>query len=173
MSIPKGHLPISIESAQSFPMEIGKEEHWRLRLLELMSWLGISQREFADQVHLDPSYVSRLRYKVGKKGRKNLGLDTMAAIRTKFNLSAGWFDLPLGSELPSLQTATILRTRGVKESPSGWTQTTWPFIEVTTEQYSLLTMEEKSHIESDILIRIKGRAVTSKQYSPAPRSATA
>jgi transcriptional regulator with XRE-family HTH domain len=86
-------------------MNIGKEEHWRLRLLELQKALAVSQKAMADTTGIDPSYLSRLLYPPGKKGRKNLGLETMASFRKGYQLSAGWFDLPLGSELPGTPTA--------------------------------------------------------------------
>lgn len=76
-------------------------EHWRLRLIELITVLRISQRKFADDTGIDPTYVSRLLYEPGKRGRKKLGLSNMAAIKKAYQLSPGWFELQLGEELPS------------------------------------------------------------------------
>ena len=75
-------------------------EHWRLRLLELIACLGVSQRKFSDDTGIDPTYVSRLLYPPDKKGGKRLGLANMSAIKDAYKLSAGWFELPLGVELP-------------------------------------------------------------------------
>lgn len=97
-------------------MNTGREEHWRLRLIELKVHLKVSQRAMADTTGIDPTYLSRLLYEPGKKGRKNLGLETMTSFRTGYGLSAGWFDLPLGSELPSTATTNDQPAFMVKES---------------------------------------------------------
>lgn len=80
-------------------------EHWRLRLLELeeaQRALGLTRhKDMAERLEVEPSYYSRLRYPPGKKGRKNLGLDTLRAAVKAFDLRYDWFDLPLGSLLPS------------------------------------------------------------------------
>lgn len=87
-----------------------RNEHWRQRLLELKSDLELSQAAIAAAMGVPANYVSRLLYPPGKAGRKNLGMDTMRSLRTAYNLSADWFDLPLGSDLP--------RTRSSKSSPA-------------------------------------------------------
>jgi len=79
-------------------------EHWRQRLIELKQALGATQASMAKDMDVDASYFSRLLYPPGKSGRKNLGMDTMRAARKAYGLSADWFDLPLGSALPSRQT---------------------------------------------------------------------
>lgn len=127
-----GHLPLGIPSGQFGAMNTGREEHWRLRLLELKEHLGASQRSMADVTGIDPTYLSRLLYEPGKKGRKNLGLETMASFRTGYDLSAGWFDLPLGSELPDQGSVDDSISFMVKESPpinSPWSAqpVPWPF----------------------------------------------
>lgn len=83
-------------------MEIN--EHWRLRLIELKDDLGLKQAELALKLEKSPDYVSRLLYAPGKKGRKNLGLQTIRTAVQNFDLAAGWFDLPLGTDLPSART---------------------------------------------------------------------
>jgi len=80
---------------------MGREEHWRQRLLELKEDLSISQAAMAASAGIDPSYLSRLLYPPGKNGRKNLGLESMDAFKRAYGLPADWFDLPLGSALPS------------------------------------------------------------------------
>lgn len=131
-SIPIGHLPWGIRSRQSETMNIGKEEHWRLRLLELQKSLGANQKSMADTTGIDPSYLSRLLYPPGKKGRKNLGLETMASFRAGYDLSAGWFDLPLGSELPGPHVAedppTFLLMEQAAPRPAHESRSiAWPF----------------------------------------------
>lgn len=114
---------------------MGREEHWRQRLLELKSDLRLKQVAMAKAMNIDPTYLSRLLYAPGKAGRKNLGLDTILACRKAFNLSADWFDLPLGSALPSGQQ-TSPAWLGVA-SPTGPNTVVplngvrWPFKQVT------------------------------------------
>lgn len=76
-------------------------EHARQRLVELKDDLKLTQRAMADALSVEPSYLSRLLYPPGKAGRKNLGSGTIKAARKAFNLQADWFELPLGSALPS------------------------------------------------------------------------
>lgn len=78
-----------------------RTEHWRQRLIELKGALALSQVALATAMDVPANYVSRLLYEPGKKGRKNLGMDTMRALRDAYKLSADWFDLPLGSSLPT------------------------------------------------------------------------
>lgn len=83
---------------------IEENEHWRLRLVELVAHLkttkGFNQRQIAEEAGMTPDYLSRLLYIQGKKGRKNLGLDTMRRLCAAFNLPPNWFDLPLSSTPP-------------------------------------------------------------------------
>lgn len=83
-------------------------EHWRLRLIELKDALGATQAAMAKDMDVDASYFSRLLYPLGKAGRKNLGMDTMRAARKAYGLSADWFDLPLGSALPTAQSTQAI-----------------------------------------------------------------
>ena len=154
-------------------MEIDKKEHWRLRLIELIAHLQASQREVAEKTGLDPTYVSRLLYDQTKPGRKNLGLESMAAIKAAYSLTAGWFDLPLRSELPELikdaHGASNVVT--VREPIKAWDNPNWPFTGVSQEQYYLLTPEERAHIENDIKLRIKSREPPAKQSAPRANQA--
>lgn len=76
-----------------------ENEHWRLRLVELVDHIKatrkLNQRQIAEEAGMTPDYLSRLLYEQGKKGRKNLGMDTMRRLCAAFNLPANWFDLPL------------------------------------------------------------------------------
>lgn len=115
---------------------MGQQEHWRQRLLELKEDLHLTQAAMAQAMEVDPSYFSRLLYPPGKKGRKNLGLDTMLACRKAFDLQADWFDLPLGEALPSGQKSmpgdphrVAAPTDQRSVVPIG--KLTWPFKQVT------------------------------------------
>ncbi|WP_157090230.1 helix-turn-helix domain-containing protein [Polaromonas jejuensis] len=120
MSIPVGHLPIGTSYGKSVSMETTDPEHWRLRLAELIRHLGLKQKAFSEKTGIDPSYLSRLLYEPGKKGRKNLGFDTMLAVRQTYELSPGWFELPIGAELPNrnLPTETPDRERTWDPGPT-------------------------------------------------------
>lgn len=75
-------------------------EHWRLRLIELKGAKRASQAAMAAAMGVDASYFSRLLYPLGKKGRKNLGLETLRSLCKAYQLRYDWFDLPLGTMLP-------------------------------------------------------------------------
>ena len=90
----------AVSSTDTPAME--ETEHWRLRLLELEKASGLPLlKDMAEKMGVEPSYYTRLRYPLGKKGRKNLGLDTLRAAVRAFDLRADWFDLPLGTDLPA------------------------------------------------------------------------
>jgi hypothetical protein len=115
---------------------MGQQEHWRQRLLELKEDLRLTQAAMAQAMEVDASYFSRLLYPPGKKGRKNLGLDTMLACRKAFQLQADWFDLPLGAALPSGQKALPGSQHRVTLPPDQSSvvpiaKLTWPFKQVT------------------------------------------
>lgn len=134
MSIPIGHLPFGMRLRESPAMNTVDKEHFRLRLVELLADLQVSQRVFAEAVDIDPTYLSRLLYPPEKKGRKNLGMSNMASIRRRYGLSAGWFELPLGSELPSKTppqdgiSALLVREPASNLTQIGGTnELRWPF----------------------------------------------
>lgn len=118
-------------------------EHWRLRLVELQEALGYKQAAMAKDMDVDASYFSRLLYPPGKPGRKNLGMDTMRAARKAYGLSADWFDLPLGSALPSrgqtpgVSTHPALRA-AEERRPYANPLVAWPF--ATTSHQRLQTL---------------------------------
>lgn len=159
-------------------MEIPKEEHWRHRLLELMKHLKMRQVKLAEITGIDASYVSRLVSVPEKSGHKNLGVDTMAAIRAGFNLGPGWFDLPLGSELPRL--SDVRYPEHIPSKPpiaalprANWNHAQWPFLQIDPEHFALLSAAERAHLEAGILLTIKGREPPTKQHWPAPTGAAA
>jgi transcriptional regulator with XRE-family HTH domain len=127
-------------------------EHWRQRLVELKTALGITQAAMAAAIGVEPSYLSRLLYPPGKAGRKNLGLDTMRALRSAYGLRADWFDLPLGSVLPgqgvALGVAEAVAAYGnagplpgshkAGASPLRSNGVAWPFKEVSYQRLQAL-----------------------------------
>ncbi|KQO23477.1 helix-turn-helix transcriptional regulator [Acidovorax sp. Leaf78] len=126
-------------------------EHWRLRLQELLASTGLTQAAFAERADVTADYLSRLLYPLDKPGRKNLGALTMRKIGMAFDLSPGWFDAPLGTDLPGAGKNTSPYASG---SPPGRTTLTaeanledaqrkrepvdWPFTIVTYQRMSRL-----------------------------------
>ena len=130
MAIPTGYLPTGNVLLEYVPMNTDYTEHWRQRLIELLQDLQVTQADFAKEVDLTANYVSRLLYAPDKKGRKNLGPSTISKISTKYQLQPGWFELPLGSHLPS---------SGKKLSDTGnelfnQEKIVWPFKSVTYDR---------------------------------------
>lgn len=127
-------------------MEIA--EHWRLRLIELKDDLRLTQASLATKLDKSPDYVSRLLYEPNKKGRKNLGLQTIRTAAKNFELPPGWFDMPLGTELPSdRRPASTKKEEGTLSS-----MTRWPFRRVTPAHFAKLTRAQQDHIEDTILM---------------------
>ncbi|MDM0011970.1 helix-turn-helix transcriptional regulator [Variovorax sp. J22P168] len=125
-------------------MEIA--EHWRLRLIELKNDLGLTQASLALKLDKSPDYVSRLLYEPHKKGRKNLGLQTIRTATESFELPPGWFDMPTGSQLPSGRRPGTPSNDERKVS----SMTKWPFRRVTPANYARLTRAQQDHIEDTI-----------------------
>jgi hypothetical protein len=107
-AIPVGNLPASNRLAELEAMENesnARYEHRRLRLQELVAALeraGTKRAWFSTAIKTSDSYVSRLiRGDVSSKHRKNIGDKLMIAITETLGLTPGWFDLPLGSEVPA------------------------------------------------------------------------
>lgn len=88
-------------------------EHRRLRLLELFDTKkygghgGLAR--LAKDTGIDASYISRLRYPEGKKGRKRLADETIQALQAGAGLAPGWFDMPLGTPATARTLVSIDR----------------------------------------------------------------
>ena len=120
-------------------------EHWRLRLIELKTSLGETQAAMASAMNVDASYFSRLLYPLGKKGRKNLGLDTLRSLVKAYRLRADWFDLPLGSALPQRYGSNLEEVDFgigiIAREPTERTTSTpvkWPFKETSYKRLQQL-----------------------------------
>lgn len=61
----------------------------------------------------------------------------------------------------------------VREDVPAWGTAKWPFVNVQPHQFELLSYEERMHVESGILLRIKGREPPAKKPKPAPSAAAA
>lgn len=55
-------------------------------------YCGDNSAELARRISKDSTYVHRLFYPVGKKGRKGIGLEIMQACTTAFNLPPGFWE---------------------------------------------------------------------------------
>lgn len=123
---------------------IEENEHWRLRLLELVAHLkatrGFNQRQIAEEAGMTPDYLSRLLYVAEKKGRKNLGMDTMRRLCAAFDLPPNWFDLPLNTTPPASTSGMAAAPVAVNEpiplvrQPASSKAIVWPFPHVTYQR---------------------------------------
>ena len=94
-------------------------EHRRLRFIELIETLtadGTPRAWVATAVSKSDSYLARLMLPADDKNHRNLGDDLMTAFTNRLNLLPGWFDLPLGSSLP---TTTKIGRNGSVTTPDG------------------------------------------------------
>ena len=85
-----------------------KYETRRLRLLEIRDSLCEGKgAEIARRIDRTPSYVTRMLWPEGKKGRKRIGDDMVDIIEEAFNLHSGWLDKkqPINTE-PSKTSTT-------------------------------------------------------------------
>lgn len=117
-------------------------EHWRLRLVELKTATGHKQCEIAEKIGKPESYVSRLLYAPGKKGRKNLGWDTIRDIVKAYGLRVDWFDLPLGSMLPNKDKPSTVASEpepaGIPAVQPIAAGVKWPFKETSYKRLQAL-----------------------------------
>lgn len=76
-------------------------EHRLKRLIELRHQAcNGNAAEFSRRIGVNETYAVRMFWSLDTKGRKGLGPEMEARVREAFNLSPGWFDLPLGTDLP-------------------------------------------------------------------------
>ena len=102
----------------------------RLRLVELINKVADGKIVlFAEKIGKDPSYVGRMLYEEGKKGRKKIGEEMAAYIEDSLNLPRGWLD-------DSVE---------------------WPFRTFSIHEYELLSEEDKEEIETLIKLKIDRR----------------
>jgi hypothetical protein len=139
-----------------------KFEHRRLRLQELIEVAcNGRQATFAKKTEIDPTYVSRLLYPEGKKGRKRMAEDTRDQIEESFNIRRGWLDMPLGTPLDVSYDAS--RSRAEEPMP------TWPFRSFTPQQWSALSAHDRDLAEAIIILLAGG---PKKNRRPTPEQET-
>ena len=91
LSIPTGYLLTGIDRA-IIPM-MDKYEIRRQKVMELIeNRCGGVHAKFAEKIDRSPSYVGRMLYEEGKKGKKNISDTLIDVIEEKFNLTRGWLD---------------------------------------------------------------------------------
>ncbi|EOD4081041.1 hypothetical protein ACOHX9_000099 [Yersinia enterocolitica] len=70
-----------------------KYEKRRLRLIQIRDEIcGGKAAEVARRISREPSYVSRMLYPEGKKGKKRIADDMVELLETSFKLPRGWLD---------------------------------------------------------------------------------
>lgn len=102
-----------------------------------MDRLCLNQTEFGAVTGIDATYISRMRYPPGKKGRKNVGPEQMARIQAAFDLPPGWFDMDLGALLPGNPYGKPIGTGAKRQWPTDEAGS-WPFQLVTFERLDAL-----------------------------------
>lgn len=78
--------------------EMDKYERRRIRLMELRDTKcnGVAAT-LAEKISRDQSYVTRMLYPAGKKGKKRIADDMIEVIETAFKLPHGWLDQEPGT----------------------------------------------------------------------------
>lgn len=104
-SIPLGYLPTG--STRAIISGMDKYEIRRLRVKELIdSECEGVHAKFADRIERSPSYVGRMLYPPGKKGRKNISDVIIEITEEKFQLPPGWLDkFPRDQYLHNIESA--------------------------------------------------------------------
>ncbi|EIX9027476.1 helix-turn-helix transcriptional regulator [Klebsiella aerogenes] len=70
-----------------------KYEQRRLKLIEIRDrFCNGKASDLARRIDREPSYISRMLYPEGKKGKKRIADDMMEIIEKAFNLPRGWMD---------------------------------------------------------------------------------
>lgn len=91
MSIPIGYLLAGNE--QTIIPCMDKYEIRRRHVLELIkNQCGGVHAKFAEKIERSPSYVGRMLYPDGKKGKKNISDTLIDVIEDRFALPRGWLD---------------------------------------------------------------------------------
>lgn len=76
-----------------------KYEQRRLKLIEIRDqFCNGKASDLARRIDREPSYISRMLYPEGKKGKKRIADDMMEIIEKAFNLPRGWMDSITPSE---------------------------------------------------------------------------
>lgn len=74
-------------------LAMDKYEKRRLRLIQIRDdFCGGKAVEVARKIEREPSYVSRMLYEEGKKGKKRIADDMVEIIEKSFSLPRGWMD---------------------------------------------------------------------------------
>ena len=88
-----------------------KYEKRRLKLIDLINnECGEVNAELARRIGRDPSYVNRMLYPEGKKGKKRIADDMIEVIEKAFNLPRGWLD-GIENDAVNIEPAAGLRGR--------------------------------------------------------------
>lgn len=105
-----------------------KYEYRRQRLIRIRDEIcGGKAVDIARRINREPSYVSRMLYPEGKKGKKRIADDMVELIESSFSLARGWMDglnegeespgyKPLNPELTNTERALIEMLRGLPEN---------------------------------------------------------
>lgn len=104
-------------------------------------------KKFADETGIDATYVQRMLYPEGKKGRKNIGEEYVKLIGSKY---PNWLD---GETAPSFDEA----------NKPQHTDAAWPFSSITPEEYFSLEEKQRTQIENRIQVYLDDNAIKSQE----------
>lgn len=123
-----------------------------------------SAAELARRIEKDESYVHRLFYPIGKKGRKGIGLEIMRACTAVFKLPAGYWEdtgAPVNPYSPVISAPPQLHDEKVT-SPR-----VWPFKEINEWQYNQLSEGQKQDVEKYVKLQLSTKDPTLEHPTPA------
>lgn len=107
-AIPTGHLP---EGKVEIGFRMDKYEVRRQRLIWLRDNLCQGKAAYlAERIGRDSSYVSRMFYAEGKKGKKRIADDMIELIEKSFQLDPGWLSRPSPPSFDEIATDAHVET---------------------------------------------------------------
>lgn len=128
-----------------------KKHHRRQRLIELldMTYRGAwGHRARASKlIGCEPSYLSRILGDPNKGGYRYIGEELQQTIEIAFNLADGWLDMPIGTPLISRGIESTSQNCVIECSDGS---PTWPFLEISKDQWLQLDSTQKTKIEIGI-----------------------
>lgn len=125
---------------------------------------GGSAAELSRRISKDGSYVHRLFYPIGKKGRKGIGLEIMNACTSEFKLPAGYWE---GAPQPKTAYSQEQFPVAVLQDEKVTSLRTWPFKDVSEWQYNQLSGAQKDDVEKYVKLQLSTKDPTLEQNTPA------
>ena len=127
-------------------------------------YCGGSATELSRRISKDSTYVHRLFYPIGKKGRKGIGLEIMSTCTSVFKLPAGYWEgaAPTDTDYSQEQFPTA-----VLQDDRVTSLRNWPFKNVSEWQYNQLSGSQKEDVEKYVKLQLSTKDPTLEQSTPA------